>query len=109
MSTEEKIEFVLRQNAEIIKLLKELPLTLLPQADEEQPLDDVYYEEPTTAFEAINIANHALATITLIDTDDVELTDNGKRAIIRVKKKALKLLDWGVNEAYDSVFDENKD
>lgn len=73
----------------------------------EEPIDDsgFYYEEPTTAFEAVNLANFALATLEMIDDDDDKLTESGKRAIIKIKKQCLKLLSWGVQEMHDSVFD----
>lgn len=98
-------ELIIKQNTQIITMLSHLAALFTPT---DEQVDDIIYEEPTTAFEAINIANHALATLTLIDEDDSRLTDSGKQAIQRIKRKSMKLLDWGVNEAYDGVFDETK-
>jgi len=41
-----------------------------------------------------------------IDTNDVNLTDSGKRAIARIRRKSLKMLDWATTEMYDSIFDD---
>lgn len=73
---------------------------------EETPEEEIYYEEPTTPIEAVNMANYALNTLEMIDIDDEKLTESGKRAIIRIKKQCLKLLSWGVQEMHDSIFDE---
>jgi hypothetical protein len=77
----------------------------LPPEEEEMETDGFYYEEPTTAFEAVNLANFALSTLEMIDPEDEKLTEKGKQAIIKIKKQCLKLLSWGVQEMHDSVFD----
>lgn len=77
----------------------------LPPEEEEMETDGFYYEEPTTAFEAVHLANFALSTLEMIDTEDEKLTEKGKQAIIKIKKQCLKLLSWGVQEMHDSVFD----
>jgi len=77
----------------------------LPPEEEEMETDGFYYEEPTTAFEAVNLANFALSTLEMIDSEDEKLTEKGKQAIIKIKKQCLKLLSWGVQEMHDSVFD----
>jgi hypothetical protein len=37
--------------------------------------------------------------------DDEKLTDTGRAALLRIKKRALKILDWGSKEIYDSIYD----
>ncbi len=72
---------------------------------EKEEVEELIYEEPTTGMDAIYAANYALSTLDMIDTEDESLTDTGKKAIARIKKRALKILDWGVGEIHDSIFD----
>ncbi len=72
---------------------------------EENTEEEIVYEDPTTGMDAIYAANYALSTLDLIDEDDEKLTDTGKAAINRIRRKALKILDWGVSEIYDSIYD----
>lgn len=74
-----------------------------------EQVEEIYYEEPTSAMEAVNIANYALSTLEMIDIDHEKLTESGKRAIARIKKQSLKLLSWGVQELHDSIFDETNE
>lgn len=72
---------------------------------EENTEEEIIYEDPTTGMDAIYAANYALSTLEMIDEEDEKLTDTGKAAINRIKRKALKILDWGVSEIYDSIYD----
>jgi hypothetical protein len=73
--------------------------------NEETPEEEIYYEEPTSGIDAIYAANLILHTLDFYDMDDEKLTDTGRAALLRIKKRALKILDWGSNEIYDSIYD----
>lgn len=81
-------------------------LDLLTQ---EQVVEEVIYEEATSPFEAVNMANFALSTLDMIDMEDEKLTETGRRALIKVKKQCIKLLTWGVQEMHDSIFESEVD
>lgn len=73
---------------------------------EEDLIDEIYFEEPTTPMEAVSLVNYTLNTLEMIDMDDEKLTESGKRAIIRIKKQSLKLLSWAIQDMHDSIFEE---
>lgn len=73
--------------------------------NEETPEEEIYYEEPTNGIDAIYAANLILHTLDFYDMDDEKLTDTGRAALLRIKKRALKILDWGSKEIYDSIYD----
>lgn len=74
---------------------------------DEEGEDEIVYEEPTTAEQAINSAYSALASVQVMDTTLMSKEDANR--IKSVIKKSIKMLHWGVNEMYDSIFDETKD
>ena len=73
---------------------------------EEDLIDEIYFEEPTTPLEAVSLVNFTLSTLEMIDIEDEKLTESGKRAITRIKKQSLKLLSWAVQDMHDSIFEE---
>jgi hypothetical protein len=76
---------------------------------DEDLIDEIYFEEATTPIEAVNMANYALSTLDMIDMDDENLTNTGRRAINRIRKQCIKLLSWGVQEMHDSIFEAEVD
>lgn len=87
----------------------DLILARLDALTQEQPSEDIIYEEATTPFEAVNIANFALSTLDMIDMDDEKLTEKGRWALIKVKNQCIELLSWGVQEMHDSIFESEVD
>ena len=74
---------------------------------EDESEEDIVYEEPTTAEQAINAAYSALASVQVMDTTLMSKEDANR--IKTITKKSIKILHWGVNEMYDSIFDESKE
>lgn len=87
----------------------DLILARLELLTQETQSEDIIYEEATTPFEAVNMANFALSTLDMIDMDDENLTERGKHTLIEVKNQCIKLLSWGVKEMHDSIFESEVD
>lgn len=78
-----------------------------PSEEEEE---EILYEDSATSYEVIMAANAAIQAVADIDEAlaGAMSKEDGKR-IARVKKKALRMLDWGVGEIYDSIYDNGKE
>lgn len=72
--------------------------------------EEIIYEDSATSYEVIMAANAAIQAVSDIDEAlaGAMSKEDGKR-IARVKKKALRMLDWGVGEIYDSIYDNGKE
>jgi len=73
---------------------------------ESETNEEIYYEDPTTPHDVVSFVGQMFYCLDFIDTNDVNLTDSGKRAIARIRRKSLKMLDWATTEIYDSIFDD---
>ena len=72
--------------------------------------EEIIYEDSSSAYEVILAANAAIQAVSDIDEAlaGAMSKEDGKR-IARIKKKSLRMIDWGVGEMYDSIFDNGKE
>jgi len=99
-----ELENIKDTQVEILKRLTAIESYYVVEEGEE---DEIVYEEPTTAEQAINAAYSALASVQVMDTTLMSKEDANR--IKGITKKSIKILHWGVNEMYDSIFDEPKE
>lgn len=99
-----ELESIKKTQEEILRRLTVMESYYVVEEDGE---DEIMYEEPTTAEQAINAAYSALASVQVMDTTLMSKEDANR--IKTITKKSIKILHWGVNEMYDSIFDETKD
>lgn len=95
---------------EQVKLLSDKLEKIVSYYDTPSEEEEIIYEDSATSYEVIMAANAAIQAVADIDEAlaGAMSKEDGKR-IARVKKKALRMLDWGVGEIYDSIYDNGKE
>ena len=95
---------------EQVKLLSDKLEKIVSYYDTPSEEEEIIDEDTATSYEVIMAANAAIQAVADIDEAlaGAMSKEDGKR-IARVKKKALRMLDWGVGEIYDSIYDNGKE